>query len=81
LKGNPIKAVFDMVNHQNLQLKDRDISARGMAEEMLALHFLVSNPSLGCFSRGACSDLMLCSLLAVFPKVGYTLLLFHKGFG
>jgi hypothetical protein len=44
LKGNLVKAVFD---HQNLQLKDRDLSARGMAKEMLALHFLVSVSSFG----------------------------------
>jgi hypothetical protein len=43
LKGNPVKAVFDLVDHQNLQLKNRDLSARGMAEEMLSLHFLVSH--------------------------------------
>jgi hypothetical protein len=42
LKGNPVKAVFDLVDHQNLRLKNRDLSARGMAEEMLSLHFLVS---------------------------------------
>jgi hypothetical protein len=47
LKGNPVKAVFDLFDHENLQLKDRDLSARGMAEEMLALHFLVSVSSFG----------------------------------
>jgi hypothetical protein len=47
LKGNPVKAVFDLFDHQNLQLKDHDLSARGMAEEMLALHFLVSVSSFG----------------------------------
>jgi hypothetical protein len=49
LKGNPVKAVFDLVDHQNLQLTNRDLSARGMAEEMLSLHFLVSH-LLICFS-------------------------------
>jgi hypothetical protein len=47
LKGNPFKAVMDLVDHENLHLKGRDVSARGMAEEMLSLYFLVSNPALG----------------------------------
>jgi hypothetical protein len=51
LKGNPVKAVFDLVDHQNLQLKNRDLSARGMAEEMLSLHFLVSHLLICFLSR------------------------------
>jgi hypothetical protein len=47
LKGNPFKAVVDLVDHEKLQLK-RDVSARSMAEEMLSMHFLVSTPTLGC---------------------------------
>jgi hypothetical protein len=47
LKGNPFKAVVDLVDHEKLQLKNRDVSARGMAEEMLTMHFLVSTPSFG----------------------------------
>jgi hypothetical protein len=81
LKGNPSKAVLDMVDHQNLQLKNRDVSTRGMAEEMLALHFLVSNPILDYCSCGVCSGLMQCSLLVVFPQVDYPLLLFQEGLG
>jgi hypothetical protein len=65
LKGNPVKAIFDLVDHQKLQLKDRDLSARGMAEEMLALHFLVSDPSFG-FSFPRCLPLPnACPSLAV----------------
>ena len=41
LKGNPFKAVLDLIDHDKLQMK-RDISARGMAKEMLTLQFLVS---------------------------------------
>jgi hypothetical protein len=41
LKGNPFKAVVELIDHDNLQLNDRDFSARGKAEEMLAMHFLV----------------------------------------
>jgi hypothetical protein len=37
LKGNPFKAVVDLVDHEKLQLRDCDISARGMAEEMLTM--------------------------------------------
>jgi hypothetical protein len=51
LKGNPVKAVFDLVDHQNLRLKNRDLSARGMAEEMLSLHFLVSQSLMYFTSR------------------------------
>jgi hypothetical protein len=47
LKGNPFKAVVDLVDHDKLQLKKRDVSARGMAEEMLTMHFLVRIPTLG----------------------------------
>ena len=42
LKGNPFKAVLDLIDHDKLQMK-RDVSARGMAEEMLTLQFLVSS--------------------------------------
>ena len=41
LKGNPFKAVVDLIDHEKLQMK-RDISARGMAEEMLSFQFFVS---------------------------------------
>jgi hypothetical protein len=41
LKGNPFKAVVDLIDHEKLQMK-RDISARGMAEEMLTMQCLVS---------------------------------------
>ena len=41
LKGNSFKAVLDLIDHDKLQMK-RDISARGMAEEMLTFQFLVS---------------------------------------
>ena len=36
LKGNPFKAVLDLIDHDKLQMK-RDIFARGMVEEMLTL--------------------------------------------
>jgi hypothetical protein len=76
LKGNPVKAVFDLVDHQNLQLKDRDLSARGMAEEMLALHFLVSDSSFG-FSFPRCLFLSNAgSSFVVLSQVGHPLLLF-----
>jgi hypothetical protein len=41
LKGNPFKAVVDLVDHEKLQMK-HDVSARGMVEEMLTMQFLVS---------------------------------------
>jgi hypothetical protein len=41
LKGNPFKAVVDLVDHEKLQLKC-DISTRGMTEEMLTFQFLVN---------------------------------------
>jgi hypothetical protein len=41
LKGNPFKAVVDLVDHEKLQMK-RDVSARGMVEEMLTMQFLAS---------------------------------------
>jgi hypothetical protein len=47
LKGNPFKAVVDLVDQETLQLKNHDVSARGMAKEMLTMHFLVSTPSFG----------------------------------
>jgi hypothetical protein len=40
LKGNPFKAMVDLVDHDKLQIK-RDVSAQGMAEEMLTMQFLV----------------------------------------
>jgi hypothetical protein len=40
-KGNPFKAVVDLVDHEGLQLK-RDITLRGVAEEMLTMQCLVS---------------------------------------
>jgi hypothetical protein len=39
-KGNPFKAVVDLVDHEGLQLK-RDITLRGVAEEMLTMQCLV----------------------------------------
>jgi hypothetical protein len=47
LKGNPFKDMVNLVDHEKLQLKKLDVSARGMAEEMLTMQFLVSTPSLG----------------------------------
>jgi hypothetical protein len=67
LKGNPFKAVVDLVNHENLQLKELDVSAQGMAEEMLSLHFLVSSPMFGYPSYNVCSDLMPHSPLVGLP--------------
>jgi hypothetical protein len=46
LRGNPFKAVVDLVDHENLHLTNQDDSARGMAEEMLTLQLLVSASSL-----------------------------------
>jgi hypothetical protein len=43
LKGNPFKAVVDLIDHNKLQMK-RDVSAQGMAEEMLTMQFLLSIP-------------------------------------
>jgi hypothetical protein len=40
-KSNPFKAVVDLVDHDGLQLK-RDITLRGVAEEMLTAQCLVS---------------------------------------
>jgi hypothetical protein len=40
LKGNHFKAMVDLVDHDKLQIK-RDVSAQGMAEEMLTMQFLV----------------------------------------
>jgi hypothetical protein len=40
LKGNPFKAMVDLVDHGKLQMK-WDVSARGMVEEMLTMQFLV----------------------------------------
>jgi hypothetical protein len=67
LKGKPFKAVVDLVDHKNLQLKQRNISAQGMVEEMLTMHFLVSIPTLGYYSYNVCFDLILCSPLVGFP--------------
>jgi hypothetical protein len=39
-KGNPFKAVVDLVDHEGLQLK-RDITLRGVAKEMLTIQCLV----------------------------------------
>ena len=41
LKGNPFKAVVDLIDHKKLQMK-RDISTLGMAEEMLSFQFFAS---------------------------------------
>jgi hypothetical protein len=67
LKGNPFKAVVDLVDHKSLQLKDRDVSAQGMAEEMLSMHFLVSSPVFGFHSCSVFSGLMLRCLLVGLP--------------
>jgi hypothetical protein len=67
LKGNPFKAMVDLVDHNKLQLKKRDISARGMAEEMLTMHFLVSTPTLGYHSCNVSFYLILCFLLVGLP--------------
>jgi hypothetical protein len=40
-KSNPFKAVVDLVDHDGLQLK-RDITLRGVAEEMLTMQCLVN---------------------------------------
>jgi hypothetical protein len=40
-KSNPFKAVVDLVDHEGLRLK-RDITLRGVAEEMLTMQCLVS---------------------------------------
>jgi hypothetical protein len=39
-KGNPFKAVVDLINHEGLHLK-RDITLQGVAEEMLTMQCLV----------------------------------------
>jgi hypothetical protein len=63
------------MDHQNLHLKDRDLLAQGMAEEMLSLHFLVSDSSFGfSFPR----RLLLSnagSSFVVLSQVGHPLLL------
>ena len=41
LKGNPFKAMVDLIDHEKLQMKC-DISARGVVEEMLSFQFFVS---------------------------------------
>jgi hypothetical protein len=66
LKGNPFKAVVDLVDHEKLKMK-RDVSARGMAEEMLTMHFLVSIPTLGCHSCNIHYHLILCFPIAGLP--------------
>jgi hypothetical protein len=67
LKGNPLKAMVDLVDHENLQLKKRDVSTRGMVEEMLTMHFLVRIPTLGYHNYNVCIDLILCSPLVSLP--------------
>ena len=49
MKGNPFKAVVDLIDHKKLQMK-RDIFARGMVEEMLSFQFFVSVFILAFFS-------------------------------
>jgi hypothetical protein len=39
-KGNPFKAVVDLVDHEGLRLK-RDITLHGIVEEMLTMQCLV----------------------------------------
>jgi hypothetical protein len=55
LKGNLFKEVVDLVDHNKLQI-NRDVSAQGMAEEMLTMQFLVK-----------CSIFRLLSFLCSFP--------------
>jgi hypothetical protein len=57
-KSNPFKAVVDLVDHDGLQLK-RDITLRGVAEEMLTMQCLVNvdhalTLSLRIFSLTSC---------------------------
>jgi hypothetical protein len=79
-KGNPFKAVVDLVDHDGLQLK-RDITLRGVAEEMLTMQCLVSvdNESIHTY-RIFFSNVML-TLLAGFPPVHDPVLLYAEGFG
>jgi hypothetical protein len=49
LEGNPFKAMVDLIDHEKLQMK-RDVSAQGMAEEMLSFQFLVSVIAFAFFS-------------------------------
>jgi hypothetical protein len=67
LKRKPFKAVVDLVHHKNLQLKQCNIPAQGMAEEMLTMHFLVSSPTLGYHSCNVCPYLILCLLFVGLP--------------
>ena len=41
LKGNPFKVVVDLILHEDLKMK-RDISAQGMAEQMMYFQICVS---------------------------------------
>ena len=41
LKGNPFKAVVDLIDHDKLQM-ECDVSAHVMAEEMIFFHICVS---------------------------------------
>jgi hypothetical protein len=79
LKGNPFKAVVDLVDHDKLHLKKHDISARGMAEEMLIMHFLVRIPTLCCHTYSTYDYLILYFLLVGLPQVCHPLLLLQKG--
>jgi hypothetical protein len=80
LKGNPFKAMVDLVDHEKLHMK-RDVSARGMAEEMLTMHFLVSTPTLCCYSCNIHYHLILCFPFASLPQIGTPLLLLQEGLG
>ena len=41
LKGNPFKAVAELIDHDKLEM-ERDVSAHGMAEEMLFFQIYIS---------------------------------------
>jgi hypothetical protein len=78
-KGNPFKAVVDLVDHDGLRLK-RDITLRGVAKEMLTMQCLVSvdhesNLTLRIFF----SNIMF-ALFAGFPPVYDPILLYAEGF-
>ena len=59
LKGNPFKAMVDLIDYEKLKMK-HDVSAQGMAEEMLSFQFLVSVLALAFFSFHSDFYLMQC---------------------
>ena len=42
MKGNPFKAVAELIDHDKLQM-ERDVSANSMAEEMLFFQICISH--------------------------------------